>query len=188
MNWYHREPTLDEILSDSIVRAMMEADGIEPQELAAKLRQAGPKQDHNTMADDLKFQLRLTLSDEFAPVARNDPGDPSISTLTDVLNRHDAVMKCQFDAFADYVREAEASGIENFPLYEWTKKTIDEPAKEAKYTKSFALYVGGDEVYEKAKADALEAELKPLVGGPIVAKMFKYDTDPAHNPQPPRQK
>jgi len=26
MNWYHREPTLDEILSDSIVRAVMEAD------------------------------------------------------------------------------------------------------------------------------------------------------------------
>jgi hypothetical protein len=69
------------------------------------------------MSDDLKFQLRLTLSDEFAQVARNDPGDPSISTLTDVLNRHDAVMKCQFDAFADYVREAEARGIENFPLY-----------------------------------------------------------------------
>ena len=147
----------------------------------------GLKQDHNTMSDDLKFQLRLTLSDEFAQVARNVPGDPSISTLTDILNRHDAVMKCQFDAFADYVSEAEANGIENFDLYEWTKKTIDDPAKKSKYTKSFALYVGGDEVYEKDKADALEAELKPLVGGPIVAKMFKYDTDPAHNPQPPRQ-
>jgi hypothetical protein len=35
MNWCHREPTLDEILSDSIVRGVMEADGIEPQELAA---------------------------------------------------------------------------------------------------------------------------------------------------------
>ena len=147
----------------------------------------GLKRDHNTMSDDLKFQLRLTLSDEFAQVARNVPGDPSISTLTDILNRHDAVMKCQFDAFADYVSEAEANGIENFDLYEWTKKTIDDPAKKSKYTKSFALYVGGDEVYEKDKADALEAELKPLVGGPIVAKMFKYDTDPAHNPQAPRQ-
>jgi hypothetical protein len=145
----------------------------------------GLKQDHNY--ERLKFQLRLTLSDEFAQVARNVPGDPSISTLTDILNRHDAVMKCQFDAFADYVSEAEANGIENFDLYEWTKKTIDDPAKKSKYTKSFALYVGGDEVYEKDKADALEAELKPLVGGPIVAKMFKYDTDPAHNPQPPRQ-
>lgn len=138
------------------------------------------------MMDDLKFQLRLTLGEEFAPVARNDPEDPSISPLTDILSRHDAVMKCQFDAFADYVSQAEANGIENYHLYEWTKKTVDDPAKKAKYTKSFALYVGGKEVYEKDKADALEAALKPLVGGPIVAKMFKYDTDPAHNPQPPR--
>jgi hypothetical protein len=41
---------------------------------------------------DLKFQLRLTLSDEFAQAARNDPEDPSISTLTDILTRHDAVV------------------------------------------------------------------------------------------------
>jgi hypothetical protein len=43
MNWYHREPTLNKILSDSIVRAVMEADGIDPQELEATLRQAGRK-------------------------------------------------------------------------------------------------------------------------------------------------
>ena len=139
------------------------------------------------MSDDLKFQLRLTLNDPFALVARNDPDDPSISPLTNILNRHDAVLKCQFDAFADYVSEAEANGVENYHLYEWTKKTVDDPAKKAKYVKSFTLYVGGQEVYEKDQADALEAELKPLVGGPIVAGMFKYDTDPAHNPQPPRR-
>ena len=87
-----------------------------------------------------------------------------------------------------YVREAEANGVENYPLYAWTKQTVEDPAKEAKYTKFFTLYVGGDEVYEKSKADPLEAELKPLVGGHIVAQMFRYDTDPAHNPQPPRAK
>jgi hypothetical protein len=48
-----------------------------------------------------------------------------------------------------------------------SEKTVDDPAKEAKYSKSFTLYVGGDEVYERNKADGLEAELKPLVGGPI---------------------
>src|SRR5207247_2163561 len=74
---------------------------------------------------------------------------PSISPLTDILNRHDAVMTCQFDAFAGYVSEAESKGIENYPLYEWTKKTVEDPAKQAKYTKSFALYVGGREIYEK---------------------------------------
>src|SRR2546427_12462417 len=94
------------------------------------------------MSDDLRFQLRLTLSEEFAQVARNNPGNPSIYPLTYILNRHDAVMRCQFDAFAGYVSEAEANSIENYPLYEWTKKTIDDPAKKAKYTKSFALYVG----------------------------------------------
>ena len=80
--------------------------------------------------------------------------------------------------FADTSKEAEAKGVETYPLYAWTKKTVDDPAKEAKYTRSFTLYVGGDEVYERNKADALEAELKPLVGGPIVAQMFRYDTDP----------
>jgi hypothetical protein len=34
---------------------------------------------------------------------------------------------------------------------------------------------------KRAKADTLKAELKPLIGGPIVAQMFRYDTDPAHN-------
>jgi hypothetical protein len=43
MNWVYREPTLNEILSDSIVRALMEADGIDPQELSATLRQTGRK-------------------------------------------------------------------------------------------------------------------------------------------------
>ena len=138
------------------------------------------------MNQELKYQLRLTLADPYDKVARNHPDDPAIAPLTQVLHRHDAVLKCQHDAFADYVREAEANGVDKYPLYAWTKQTVDDPVKEAKYTKSFTLYVGGDEVYEKRKADALEAELKPLVGGPIVAKMFRYDTDPAHNPQPPR--
>jgi hypothetical protein len=136
---------------------------------------------------DLKFQLRLTLRDDVAETARNNPSDPAVAPLTSILDRHHAALKCQYDAFADYVHEAEANGVENYHLYDWTKKTIEDPAKKAKYTKSFALYVEGDEVYEKNKAEALEAALKPLVGGPIVAQMFKYDTDPAHNPQPPRQ-
>ena len=135
---------------------------------------------------ELKYQLRLTLRDDFAKVARSHPDDPSIAPLTRLLCRHDAALKCQYDAFANYVKEAEANGVKAYPLYAWTKKTVDDPAKEAKYTKSFTLYVGGDEVYDGSRADALEAELRPLVGGPIVAQMFRYDTNPAHNPQPPQ--
>jgi hypothetical protein len=34
LNWCHREPTLEDILSDSITKAVMEADGVDPQQLA----------------------------------------------------------------------------------------------------------------------------------------------------------
>jgi hypothetical protein len=35
----------------------------------------------------------------------------------------------------------------NYPLYEWTKATIQDPAKRAKHIKSFAIYVDDNEVY-----------------------------------------
>jgi carbamoylphosphate synthase small subunit len=38
---FQREPTLKEMLSDSIIQAVMEADGVDPRELAAMLRQKG---------------------------------------------------------------------------------------------------------------------------------------------------
>jgi hypothetical protein len=41
MIWRQREPTLKEILSDSIVTALMEADGVDPHELEAMLRKIG---------------------------------------------------------------------------------------------------------------------------------------------------
>jgi len=36
--WFHREPTLDDMLSESIVEAMMRADGVDPHELKELLR------------------------------------------------------------------------------------------------------------------------------------------------------
>lgn len=137
------------------------------------------------MADQWKYQIRLYMDEEHAGVARRNPDDSSLKPLSDILSKHDATMKCQFDAFAGYVAEAESSGVENYPLYEWTKATIGDPAKKEKYTKSFTLYVGGDEVYAKEKADALETDLRPLVGGELVTRMSKQDTNPANNPQPP---
>ena len=38
MSWCRREPTITEILSDSIVQAVMEADRIDPEVLEAQLR------------------------------------------------------------------------------------------------------------------------------------------------------
>jgi hypothetical protein len=137
------------------------------------------------MSGDWKYQLRVDLPDEVAEVARRDPEGPALRPLAAILARHHAKLKSQYDAFADYVAEAERQGPENFPLYQWTKDTIEQPAKRQKYQRSFTLYVGGAEVYSRERADALEADLRPLVGGPLITRLAKHDTNPANNPQMP---
>jgi hypothetical protein len=137
------------------------------------------------MSNNWRYQVRVNLGEEFAAVARSDPANPAIKPLTDILARHHAILRCQYDAFADYVRAAEKQGVAHFPLYKWTKATIEDPAKKEKHIKSFTLYVDGDEVYAKEKADALERDLQPLVGGELITRLSKHDTNPANNPQPP---
>ena len=139
------------------------------------------------MSNQWEYQIRINLDDAFAETARRAPDDPAIAPLTDILSRHHATMKCQFDAFADYVAEAEQRGTADYPLYAWTKATIEDPAKRAKYLKSFTIYVDGNEVYAKEKADAIETALQPLVGGALITRLSKHDTDPAHNPQVPER-
>ena len=48
MIWRQREPTLKEILSDSIVTALMAADGVDPHELEAMLQKIGRTSKHPT--------------------------------------------------------------------------------------------------------------------------------------------
>jgi hypothetical protein len=49
------------------------------------------------------------------------------------------------------------------------------------------LHVSGKEVYAKEAADALEADLQPLLGGKLVTRMSKHDTNPANNLQVPSE-
>lgn len=139
------------------------------------------------MSSEWQYQVRIDLADAAAEAARRNPRDSALKPLSDILSAHDAALKCQYDAFADYVAEAERNGPERYPLYAWTKATIEQPEKKAKYVKSFTLYVGGREVYDREAADALEAALRPLVGGGLVTRLAKHDTNPAHNPQPPER-
>jgi hypothetical protein len=136
------------------------------------------------MSNQWQYQIRIHLGDGVAEAARRDPNDPAIRPLTDILTSHHATMKCQFDAFADYVAEAERRGTENYPLYHWTRATIENPEKKEKYIKSFTLYVEGNEVYDKEIAEALESDLQPLLGGELVTRLSRHDTNPANNPQP----
>jgi hypothetical protein len=137
------------------------------------------------MDSPLQYQLRITVSHELANAIRTNSSSESYSALHDVLRKHNATLKCQFDAFADYVSEAERQGTENYPLYQWTRETIENPEKKAKYLQSCTVYVNGDEVYGKDVTDAMEAELLKLVDANGVSRVSRFDTNPANNPQPP---
>ena len=139
------------------------------------------------MNDQWQYQLRIYLADELAEVARRDPAAPALEPLSRVLEKHSATMRCQLDAFVDYVAEAEAHGVEGYPLYAWTKATIEDPVKRAKHLRSFALHIKGDAMYPKQEADALEADLQPVVDGTSILRMSRHDTNPANNPQMPER-
>ena len=57
VNWRQHEPTLEDILSDSIIKAVMKADGVDPHQLAAMLKEVGTK-------------VGRSLTPEFLPTSR----------------------------------------------------------------------------------------------------------------------
>ncbi len=139
------------------------------------------------MDAEWRHQLRVHLLDEPADVARTDPEAPALRPLADILKEHSATLVGQPDAFQDYVAEAEREGSEDFPLHRWTRATIDDPAKRRRHKKALALRVAGKEVYTREMADALEAALRPLVGGGLAERVSRHDTDPANNPAVPAE-
>lgn len=137
------------------------------------------------MSEELLHQIRITLAPAAAAAARHDLGSPGLEELARVLRRHGAVPVNTLDGFERYVAAAEAEGTDRFPLYRWTQAVVADPVKRAKHETGFALHVGGAEVYPKAAADALEADLRPMVGDGVVTALAHHDTDPANNPQMP---
>jgi hypothetical protein len=137
------------------------------------------------MEGNWKFQLRVNVSAQLAQRLRGDPACRAHEGLHYVLSLHQASMMCQYDAFAEYVNEAKRFGPENYPLYQWTLDTIENPAKKAKYLETFTIYVDGEAIYDKAVADSLETGLAPLVDAAQIKSIARFDTNPAHNPQPP---
>src|SRR5215470_20222429 len=101
------------------------------------------------MVDQWKYQVRVYLTDEMSETARRDDRAEAIQPIMHVLAKHRATMKCQFDAFADYVLEAEKNGTEAYPLYEWTKETIEDPEKKQKHLRAFAIRVDDEVIYDK---------------------------------------
>ena len=146
------------------------------------------KKGEHSATSQWQYQVRFDVNDSAtAESVRRKLPEQALAPLFEVLAEHRAAPKCQFDAFAEYVAAAEEHGVENYPLYQWTKATIENPAKREKYLKSFTLYVDDREVYAKEIADALEADLQPLATGRLITRISKYDTNPANNPQSPQR-
>jgi hypothetical protein len=142
----------------------------------------------NSVTSQWQYQVRFDVNDSAtAESVRRKLCVPALAPLFDILADHRAAPKCQFDAFAEYVAAAEEHGVENYPLYQWTKATIENPAKKEKYLRSFTVYVDDREVYAKEIADALEADLQPLATSGLITRISKYDTNPANNPQSPQR-
>ncbi|WP_321963870.1 hypothetical protein [Paraburkholderia sp. J7] len=137
------------------------------------------------MAEAWQFQVRITVTPALAEALRAGKPYDGRDLLEAVLREHDASLKCQFDAFADYVDAAEREGRERYPLYQWTKDTIGNREKKAKYLKSFTVYVRGEEVYGSEAADSLHARLSALADQVGIESVSRFDTNPANNPQPP---
>jgi hypothetical protein len=139
------------------------------------------------MRQGWQYQLRIYLNPDLAETARSDKASPRLRALTTVLEAHGAALVSQLDAFEAYLQEAERGGIDRFPLYRWTKATLEDPEKRAKHSQAFALRVRGAEVYGPEAADALEADLRLLVGGDVVLRLSRHDTNPDHNLPVPDQ-
>ena len=137
---------------------------------------------------DWEYQLRISLEKKFAVKFRNSEFDSETNKLLKFLDKYDATFVCQFDAFSGYVIEAEKNGVENYPLYKWTKATIENNEKKEKYLKSFTVYVKDSQIYSKGLADKIESELISIKKeNKYITSISKFDTNPKNNPQIPKQ-
>lgn len=137
------------------------------------------------MKNQWKYQIRIVLNEERAKVARQNPYDASLNPLGKILTKHNASLKCQYDAFSEYCAMVEKSGDTDQALYRWTKDTLADPKKVEKFVQSFTFYLDDNEVYEKHRADLLEGDLTSLVKNGPIESIQKHDTNPSKNPQPP---
>ena len=61
VNWRQHEPTLEDILSDSIIKAVMKADGVDPHQLAAMLKEVGRRVVRNSRPNSMCLPTSRTV-------------------------------------------------------------------------------------------------------------------------------
>ena len=137
------------------------------------------------MNNDWLYQVRVYFSLNFVNLYNSNKSSDLKTKLLQILQKNDAELLSQYDGFMGYVLEAEKNGIDNYPLYQWTKDSLENSGKTEKYRTSYTIYVNNEEVYSKEEADNLEKDLKLIIDKVSILRISKHDTNPANNPQPP---
>lgn len=143
------------------------------------------------MSNEFKARVVIKLSEAFAQ-AVNDNGlhytaDPKLDALKETLAVIKGDLHNQLRDFEYYVQSSEAHGINDTPMVNWTRDATQHPYAQGKYSRLFALAVGGHKVFEMAQAEALAAQLKPLIGQGVIEGVRVDSMDPAKNPPVPPQ-
>ena len=138
------------------------------------------------MSEDWLYQIRIKVNDEMSSNLRKNKPSGLARQIKSLARKHGTTLVCTYDAFVDYCREAESNSVEDYPLYAWTKQTIENPEKKQKHLKSFAFYRNDDQVYERALAETIYYELLPLADNGTIDEVKLIDSNPANNPQPPK--
>ena len=138
------------------------------------------------MSEDWLYQIRIKVNDEMSSNLRKNKPSGLARQIKSLARKHGTTLVCTYDAFVDYCREAESNSVEDYPLYAWTKQTIENPEKKQKHLKSFAFYRNNDQVYERALAETIYSELLPLADKGTIDEVKLIDSNPANNPQPPK--
>ena len=140
------------------------------------------------MTENWLYQVRIRPRKEIAEAVRFHYENEIAEKIVNLAKKHKTSLVCTFDAFSGYVKEAEKNGIENYPLYTWTKKTIENKEKVKKHSLAFAFYYKEEQVYPKKIADKLHNDLLVLYKTGVIEELRLIDTNPNNNPQPPPKK
>ena len=134
---------------------------------------------------DWLYQIRIVVTSALSTDLRSMGTSTTAQEVTEIAKKYHMRAVCTYDAFKAYCEEAEGNGLEGYALYNWTKATLDNPAKREKHQKSFAFYRDYDQIYSKDVAEALYEDLLVL-NSPDILEVKIIDSNPKNNPQPPQ--
>ena len=81
------------------------------------------------MSDQWLYQIRIRVDEETSSNLRHNKSSSAAKLLNSLAEKHGTQLVCTYDAFVGYCNEAEKNGVEDYPLYNWTKQTIENPEK-----------------------------------------------------------